>query len=43
MFATKIKDMDIPTGMSVTVDVLSLHYDPEYWGPTDPEEFYPSR
>lgn len=43
MFSTKINDLVIPAGVSVTVDVLSLHYDPEYWGPVDPNEFYPLR
>ena len=23
--------------------MLSLHYDPELWGPVDPNKFYPSR
>ena len=43
MYSTNIKDLHIPAGVSVTVDVLSLHYDPEYWGPVDPEKFYPNR
>jgi hypothetical protein len=43
MFSTKVKDLNIPAGVSFTVDVLSLHYDPEYWGPHDPQIFYPLR
>jgi hypothetical protein len=43
MFSTKIKDLSIPAGVSVTVDVLSLHYSEEYWGPVDPYKFYPLR
>ncbi len=43
MFSAKIKDLHIPAGVSVTVDVLSLHYDSDYWGPTDPHTFYPLR
>ena len=27
----------------VAVDVLTLHYDPELWGPEDPNEFCPLR
>ena len=43
MFPAKVKDISIPAGVSVTVDVLSLHYDYEYWGPHDPKQFYPLR
>ena len=39
--ATKIKGIDIPEGMVIAVDVLSLHNDPNYW--ENPEEFNPSR
>ena len=35
--------MDIPLNLTIAVDVLSLHYDPELWGPTDPNKFYPLR
>ena len=41
MYQTKIKDIDFPVGLSVTVDVLSLHYDPEHW--QDPQNFNPER
>lgn len=27
----------------IGVDVLSLHYNPEYWGQVDPNVFYPMR
>ncbi len=40
---TKIKGLDIPLDMSICADVLSIHYDPEVWGPTDPNIFYPQR
>jgi hypothetical protein len=43
MFPTKVKEIEIPAGVSVTVDVLSLHYDIDHWGPVDTEEFYPLR
>lgn len=29
--------------MLIAIDVLSLHYDPKYWGPVDPNTFYPMR
>jgi hypothetical protein len=29
--------------MTICADVLSIHYDPEIWGPTDPNVFYPPR
>lgn len=41
MYPTKIKDIDFPVGLSITVDVLSLHYDPEHW--QDPQNFNPER
>ena len=40
---TTIKNIKIPLNMAIAVDVLSIHYDPELWGPTDPKLFYPSR
>ena len=43
MYPTKVKDIDVPVGVSFTVDVLSLHYSEEHWGPHDPNDFYPSR
>jgi cytochrome P450 len=40
---TTIKGIDIPVNLVVAVDVLSIHYDQELWGPEDPNEFNPSR
>ncbi|CAF3487357.1 unnamed protein product [Rotaria socialis] len=33
----------IPAGTSITVDIYSLHFDPDLWGPVDPHKFYPER
>lgn len=33
----------IPKGMNIVVDVLSIHFDPVWWGPVDPKIFYPER
>ncbi|CAF0715204.1 unnamed protein product [Brachionus calyciflorus] len=33
----------IPNGMNIVVDVLSIHYDALWWGPVDPNIFYPER
>jgi cytochrome P450 family 3 subfamily A len=41
--ATVVKGIQIPEDMTVVVDVLSIHYNPEYWGSVDPNEFYPLR
>lgn len=43
MFPTEIGGLKIPAGVSVTVDVLSIHYDHTIWGPVDTEVFYPLR
>ena len=43
MYPTNVKGINVPAGVSFTVDVLSLHYNEEYWGPVDPKEFYPLR
>lgn len=43
MYPTTVKGIKIPAGVSFTVDMLSLHYDEEYWGPIDPYKFYPLR
>jgi cytochrome P450 len=40
---TNIMGIDIPVDLEIAVDVLSLHYDPEIWGPEDPNTFYPQR
>ena len=40
----RIKDFGIiPAGTVVTVDMYNLHYNPELWGPLDPNEFHPER
>lgn len=38
-----IKGIDFPEDLTVIVDVLSLHYDSDLWGPVDPYVFYPLR
>lgn len=40
---TIINGLRIPKGLEIVVDVLSLHFDPELWGPVDPNKFYPLR
>ena len=40
---TTIKGIHIPVNIPVSIDVLSIHFDPELWGPHDPNEFYPLR
>ena len=40
---TEIKGIKIPKGLIVAVDVLSMHFDQEYWGSIDVNEFAPSR
>ena len=39
----QIKDIEFTKGMNIVIDVLSIHYDSRYWGPVDPEKFYPLR
>jgi cytochrome P450 len=41
MFPTKVKNIEMIKDLSITVDVLSLHYDPEIWN--EPEKFDPLR
>ncbi len=41
--ATNVCGMDIPLDLAIQVDVMSLHMDPEIWGPQDPKLFYPQR
>ena len=38
-----IKGIKIPVDMIVAIDVMSINYDSEIWGPIDPNEFYPLR
>ncbi|CAF1113754.1 unnamed protein product [Didymodactylos carnosus] len=33
----------IPKGSVIQPDVYSIHYDPDLWGPVDPEKFHPER
>jgi cytochrome P450 len=33
----------IPVGTRIAVDIYSLHFDPDLWGPVDPHTFYPER
>ncbi|CAF3954626.1 unnamed protein product [Rotaria sp. Silwood1] len=33
----------IPAGTIVTVDMYTIHFDPDLWGPVDPNVFYPER
>lgn len=41
--ATRVNGIDMQENQTVLVDVLSLHYDPAYWGDVDPNVFYPLR
>lgn len=41
--STVVKGIDIPEDTVIVVDVMSLHFDPELWGPVHPNEFYPLR
>lgn len=40
---TKVKDIDIPYDLTIVVDVLSVHFDQDIWGPVDVDKFYPQR
>nr|QVK45584.1 cytochrome P450 [Brachionus paranguensis] len=40
---TTIKGIDIPVDTPIAVDVMSIHFDADLWGPQDPNEFYPPR
>nr|QEV83808.1 cytochrome P450 [Brachionus rotundiformis] len=40
---TTIKGIDIPVDTPIAVDVLSIHFDADLWGPHDPNQFYPPR
>ncbi len=33
----------IPVGTTISVDIYSLHFNPDLWGPVDPYTFYPER
>lgn len=43
MEPTTINGIDFPKNLTIEVDVLSVHYDPDIYGPVDPNEFYPQR
>ncbi len=38
-----IKGIKLEEGVNVRCDVLTIHFDSELWGPTDPNIFDPSR
>jgi cytochrome P450 len=38
-----VKGIQIDEGLVVAVDYYSIHFNPEYWGAADPNEFYPLR
>nr|QEV83793.1 cytochrome P450 [Brachionus rotundiformis] len=41
--STNVLGIDIPEDTIFLVDVMSLHFDAELWGPVDPNKFYPAR
>ncbi|CAF0806839.1 unnamed protein product [Didymodactylos carnosus] len=43
MNETSVCGYKITKGSVVQADVFSVHYDPDLWGPHDPNEFYPER
>ena len=40
---TKIKDITVPKGAKVYINVPDIHMDPELWGPEPVDEFVPER
>ena len=40
---TVVKGIHIPKGLIITVDVLTLHFNPKYWEGIDPKDFNPLR
>ena len=40
---TTINGVKLPENLTIVADVLSVHYNPDVWGPHDPNEFYPER
>nr|QEV83794.1 cytochrome P450 [Brachionus rotundiformis] len=40
---TWVKGIKIPKDLVISIDVMSLHFDSELWGPVDPYLFYPER
>lgn len=43
MHATTLNGIDIPVGLTIQPDLVTIHHDPELWGPVDPSTFYPPR
>ncbi|CAF1125621.1 unnamed protein product [Adineta steineri] len=33
----------VPKGTLITIDIYNLHFNPDLWGPLDPQEFHPER
>jgi len=40
---TKVKDIQFEKEMIIAIDVLSIHYSQDNWGPEDVHNFYPLR
>ncbi|RNA25033.1 cytochrome p450 -like protein, partial [Brachionus plicatilis] len=40
---TWVKGIMIPKDLVISIDVMSLHFDAELWGPVNPNLFYPKR
>ncbi|CAF0750463.1 unnamed protein product [Brachionus calyciflorus] len=40
---TTIKNIKIPLDLPIAIDVMSIHFDSQLWGPVDPNIFYPKR
>ncbi|CAF1121404.1 unnamed protein product, partial [Brachionus calyciflorus] len=40
---TQVKGINFGLNDSIAIDILSIHYDEELWGPVDPNLFYPLR
>jgi hypothetical protein len=36
---TTVKGFEFPLNMAVAIDVLTIHNDPELWGPEDPKKY----
>lgn len=43
MYPTVVNGMNIPKDLAIVIDVLSIHFDNDLWGPVDPNIFYPPR
>ena len=40
---TVINGLEFFKDMPIVIDVLGIHYNPDIWGPVDPNKFYPLR